>query len=217
MKKSKFGKCLYAVIAIILAVTMFAPSAGAYTYTYEIYKIRKTDRFKFKLYYDLTGYSRTGFANGCARWNDAVKSKVNNAAILSMDTATSGKTGFSQKMSPDGENVLYKEDLPSIIVPGFTRAHKYQDPITKEWYISEADILINVAFNFVNSTSPTYNYYDTETVMVHELGHVMGLGHPMEGSEYARTGSSVMIAEIGKCKRTLDFADKREVLTCIIT
>ncbi len=113
--------------------------------------------------------------------------------------------------------MLYKEKITSILAPGYTKAHDYKDSKTGEWYISEADILINVAYNLVNSTSPTYNYYDTETVMVHELGHVMGLGHPMEGSEYARTGSSVMIAEMGKCKRTLDFADKREVLTRIIT
>ena len=46
--------------------------------------------------------------------------------------------------------------------------------------IIEADMVLNVSYSY--GTGVSSNYYDVETVVLHELGHAIGLDHSIAGS-----------------------------------
>ncbi len=53
--------------------------------------------------------------------------------------------------------------------------------VTYGWWFGsnrqECDIIFNEAYNWSCSGNPGFNQYDAETVGLHEMGHVLGLGH----------------------------------------
>lgn len=73
--------------------------------------------------------------------------------------------------------------------------------------LNDADILFNYN-DFVFSTSPTAGEYDLESVMVHEVGHLLGLNHVS-----ATKGTSIMNPSFssGITKRTLFSMDKTNI------
>lgn len=101
-------------------------------------------------------------------------------------------------LGKDGVNGIYRITRWPSSIPGTALAvtqlfmQAYNPGTANEYYmLLHGDILINYSYSFrtVSDTSSSSNY-DLLTVVLHELGHYLGLGH--------RTGDSVMIEAIGR-------------------
>ena len=103
----------------------------------------------------------TAVHNACAAWNSA----CNNGPLVYRNTATHNNTQYPLQ---NGVNEITKGDrspLRYLMETNFV----LHDTV----YIYEADIDINTYFDFGTASTS----YDTQSAMLHELGHLLGLDH----------------------------------------
>ena len=110
-------------------------------------------------------------------------------------TLSSEFAGFTaaDPISGDGMNVLGFQSRPDLErVLGSTSFTV--DTITGE--IVESDIFFNATFDWSVSASGTPGRYDLQSIALHEIGHLLGLGHSALGeTELAEGGRRVLGAE----------------------
>ncbi|MBX3290689.1 MAG: matrixin family metalloprotease [Acidobacteria bacterium] len=127
--------------------------------------------------------------------------------VVSSDAANVSPTGNSGDgislitAAPTAENLqIFGENAQHL--PAMTRIF-----FDRRGRITEADIVLNPIFQF--STDGTFGTYDLESVLVHEIGHLLGLDHPpisagVMSSQVARNGLYGVEQLSG---RQLSFAD----------
>lgn len=101
----------------------------------------------------------TAVHNACSMWNNA-----HGSALVYRNTATHNNTTFPCQ---NGVNEITKGKRSS---EKYLMATKYV--VYDTVYAYEADIDINTVFDFGTASTS----YDTQSVMLHELGHFLGLG-----------------------------------------
>ncbi len=136
------------------------------------------------------GEEFTAISDSAAEWTTAVESKLQ---FFTMAGSTPNKEYANLADYNDGEMGVYKLNVWSDELPGtalaVTQLFGFQNAAGGV-VISHADILMNEeTYTFSTDADDSFNY-DFETVMLHELGHFIGLSH----SSFSE--SSVMIPSI---------------------
>lgn len=148
-------------------------------------------QFTFVPYSGFTQHYREVAWDYSWKWNFAI-----SLTLLNVDlTKTHSKTDYPNL---DFNNYIYKKNLGNVTTIAETTTT--YDISNTNYYVVDADICINSYYVF--STASSHSLTDFPTTILHEFGHVMGLGH----SQYA---SAVMYATISKgdIKRTLTSDD----------
>jgi hypothetical protein len=158
---NKIFKKQLITIALFSCILALCVSAVGYAYTFYNKPIQSTNTLTFTLH---SGYSTTSnqhFSDAKDRWNTAA-----GRNYLAKSTATHSYTNYPNN---DGVNLVYRVNTGSP-----TYLAEVQ-PYNSGNYVVSADINLNMYFSWANSAQP--GYYDVGTAFLHELGHVMGLGH----------------------------------------
>lgn len=164
-----------------------------------------------------TAFSAAESANFTAmtsQWETSLENKKNffthSATTAEVDQANMDL----DSLGDDSVNGIYKIqhwplELPSsalAVTQIFGRRFNVGD--ADEYVrIEHADILINRnLYNFRTSTDGSSNTYDLQTVVLHEMGHFLGLNHKSSGS------NSIMVPSIGtstvaRAPTNIDVAD----------
>jgi hypothetical protein len=139
-------------------------------------------------------------------WETALENKKNFFKDVTAPSTTLATTPEVDKaninldsLGDDSINGIYKiqhwpMDLPSsalAVTQIFGRRFNIGD--ANEYVrIEHADMLVNDnLYNFRTSTDGSSNTYDLQTVVLHEMGHFLGLSHKTYGS------NSIMVPSIG--------------------
>lgn len=109
-----------------------------------------------------------------------------------------GRTSVSTYQVEDNLNVITKQETDETYLAQTCFTQVKYTFLWINWYAKEIDININPAFDWYafssedNITSATYDgYFDLETAMLHEFGHVLGLDH--SSSEFSFTGQRILM------------------------
>jgi hypothetical protein len=150
------------------------------------------------------------------RWNEPIRYFVTNrdapgVAAPTLRTATD--TAFSNWASVEGVELSsqfagftgaepFDDDGLSVI--GFQERSDLERTLgattftldTTSGEIVEADIFLNTAFNWSTAAAGTTGRFDVESIMTHEVGHLLGLGHSALGeTELLSTGRRRVLAK----------------------
>jgi Matrixin. len=108
---------------------------------------------------------RTATGQAMASWNNAgADIQLANATLLGTKHVTLRKTITSSELP---NNVLGQE---------FGQAGKYNST-TKKYEKTDSSILLNTHHSWSTASSTPSGKYDVESVVVHELGHSLCIGH----------------------------------------
>ncbi|SMB95800.1 Matrixin [Thermanaeromonas toyohensis ToBE] len=157
-------KLKWAAIILIVFITS-AISGFVLAYSLEPYHWPKGTTWWYSVGSNFTSdgvYSITVADN---QWNN-----ISNRQVY---LANSGTTNNITTETRDGINEIFKANRGS-------NSYLAQ---TTSWYNtltgleSEADIVLNMDYSWSNDPVPPPGFYDVKSVMTHEMGHVVGLGH----------------------------------------
>lgn len=175
-------KCVNVMLGCALLISLFCPFSK--TYAYPSYALNGT---KLNTDYDFVMIPHEGFGSTTiSHFNEALWQWNRPLGFTLMSRSATQRhndTGFPKN---DDQAYIYRESNTSVMGPGQARRYR-SNPFSS--VLRSADILINTAFKFTNSSSPKSNEYDTWTVFLHEAGHVAGLDHHPAGF----ASSSVMV------------------------
>ncbi len=156
-------------------------------------------------YYDGSTLSSHGPEVMAARWDNVLAGA--NLFNYSFGATTNSSSNISDY--DDGEFGLYGinpwfSDVSgnALAVTQYFAVRKNAGQSNEYLQIIEADILVNLEFDF--SDIPNSSQYDLSSVILHELGHLLGLGH------YTGSENSVMekYLYMGQTKRSLYAIDR---------
>lgn len=157
----KLKKLITIGLTAVMAVSAISINAMAYS-------INRTKGFSpvpasIEYYYDFSSETIQALRRACNEWNTA----DNDYTFLSMSGAHyNSSTTFPYK---NGKNQIIRAKRGTN---SYLMKHEMASGISGS-VSYEGDIDINVSHPF--GTADTS--YDTETAFVHELGHLLGLGH----------------------------------------
>ncbi|MFT7163342.1 MAG: hypothetical protein ACI9GZ_004544, partial [Bacteroidia bacterium] len=116
-----------------------------------------------------------------------------------------GQSTSTAKPARDGENIIRFSDTSEMPqgVLGVTYSW-WAGCITGQWYVEEIDMMYNSdqSFYFGEGSTPS-GQYDFRTVVLHEIGHAVQLGHVINSNE-----SMHFSVARGQSKRELSDRDK---------
>lgn len=173
---------IVSIFCSIIVLFLFTVNSYAYTIMYAeeegIYfmGIRNPPLY-FKLYNGFSADTVSAIHNANTTWNNAGVGDL--VYRYTNSTHNVVPTSFDNYYSNDQQNRVLKGELGTshgIIA----ETHIFGTIKSGVLKIIEADIVLNVSYAF--GTGVSNNYYDVETVMLHELGHAIGLDHGAIGS-----------------------------------
>ncbi len=158
-----------------------------------------------------TSYS--GFAQKNAiqdstnEWTTAVENKVTFFPASLSNTSNKSYSDLSNYN--DSEMGIYQltswpASLPSTAL-AVTQLFGYQNS-NGGVVITHADILVNEDTYSFSTTAGDFTKYDFETVMLHELGHFLGLGHQSSSSNSVMV-PSISLSDVNRTTTSLDRAN----------
>lgn len=145
-------------------------------------------------------------------WNAAPTNNMSFFALHSSTVPEKSETVASSDGFKDNLFAIYKvvkwpTDLPSALAVTQMFGTLYNSGESDEYFsVQHADILVNYRYTFYSADSG-YGY-DLKTVVLHEMGHFIGLNH--QPVSYANRYTTVMYPSVssGDKKRTLQELDK---------
>ncbi len=151
------------VLSFVLVLALFLSLGNVYTPRISAYVLKGVKIESLLGYVPYEGFgtaSRAHMVLAATKWNDA-----NSVRCITVLNAThSASTGFP---ALDGKNYIYRIDAGSGYV-GLCATWCIDGVVT------ESDINLNMYYSWANSAQP--GCYDVYTIILHEMGHAMGLG-----------------------------------------
>lgn len=192
MKKNK--KLMRIICSIVCAITFtsfLSMNASAYIVDF-------TNGFSpleayIKCYYGFSSETISAVHNSCLAWNSA----HNSRDVVYRSTSTHSNTIYPLK---NGANEITKGNMgrvASYVMETYRTYHAYGT-------IYEADINMNTSHDFGTASTS----YHTQTIMTHEIGHLLGLGH-------TSNSSGIMYYYIGLGERKSIASDDRNGINAI--
>lgn len=155
-------------IAVISGTTLAVPS-DCYAYSLNGHTIPQDMWYQTSVsFYQET---RDAIRNDMRAWN----AYLPQYRRLCYSTTTHALGNFPLQ---DGFNRIYKVEMYPISTIAYNRY--FFTYIGGQRVLQESDINVNAARAWVNGYSPTA--FDVKSVMLHELGHTVGLGHSQNES-----------------------------------
>lgn len=162
IKLSKFFTKSTLVLAVVLAIGILG-SGIAYAYTHPLLKPWGSDyqSATFKVQNTFESLTKTQIQDAMIHWNGQLtKSYLFKSSIDTTETDP----------SKNGVNTITKNNYgPGVLAENI--------PYYNFWgtYVVESDIRVNTYYPWANTVKP--GYYDIQSVITHELGHVLRVGH----------------------------------------
>lgn len=155
-------------LSLVLCLSLlFGISQPVSAYSFNGAKI--TSPMVFYAYSGFGSTTKSHMRSAALQWN----ALIDDFAPLVMSTSTHSISSGDTFYQPDGKNCIYRFEAGTQYVAQ-TRLTIVSAVLT------EFDININVSHSWANSAQP--NCYDVYSIMLHELGHAMGLADLYDGS-----------------------------------
>ena len=174
----------FLVIAAVLAASI--PAAAYLKLGSRVQSRTVTLRWStFPIRYHVTDQGTTGVT--AADFQRAVTRAFSTWSAVETATVTSQFVGFTQArpFSDDGMVVIGYEHRPDL--ERTLAATTFLVDVT-DGEIVESDIFFNTAFQWSAAASGETGRFDVESIALHEIGHLHGLGHSALGESELRPG-----------------------------
>ncbi|WP_408096440.1 matrixin family metalloprotease [Peredibacter sp. HCB2-198] len=198
MKTLLFVPILFSLVACNATKTEEVTTGGVVTSTTP--HIWGNQSFPKKLYIseDFDTEEIDNIADMAVQWDAAVENKKSFFAIQSsltpeLSEQVSGSRGFQDGIFGVYKVVKWPTDLPGALAVTQMFGTVYNSGDSDEYYsVQHADILVNYRYTFYSGDSG-YGY-DLKTVLLHEMGHFIGLNH--QNVNYSQRYSTVMYPSV---------------------
>lgn len=126
-------------------------------------------------------YIASNITGDIFKWEDAADGAVNG--ILGANILGGGTTTFSpltaENTAPDGLNEVYFADVSSTGAIAVTIVWgRFSGPVSQRRLVEWDMIIDDVDFDWSQTGEP--GKMDFENIITHELGHAVGMGHPVD-------------------------------------
>ena len=154
-------KLIVALLVVMIGGTLGVGIAYAYTHTFSEPWSTSYQTCTYKMQDTFGSLSKTQFADACVHWNGQLTKN------------------FLYKSSSDTAEVIPYENGNKTVtrrafgVNGIVgECYRY---LNSENKVKETDINLNTSYPFANSKLA--GYYDVQSILTHELGHTLRVGH----------------------------------------
>lgn len=151
------------LMAFIVSIALLVVPSFAYAYTLENHKMDSQMWYNASDYF--TDLTRANMRQAMSEWN----AHIPEYRGLCYNPATHNQSQYDR--TQDGQNRIYKHPDGD----DSTLATNYWWYWTNTGIIYESDIVVNSRQSWTNGAAP--GAHDIKSVMKHELGHTLGLGH----------------------------------------
>jgi len=181
-------------LAIVAALSSGAPAAAylklGMSLGDEVVELKWTESQTPVRYYvtnqGVPGVSATQFQDALSRAFDTWENVPTSSISYDFAGFTAGRPGEDDGWSTIG--FLDEPDLERVLA---STSFLIDDATGT---LIEADIFFNSAFQWSTSTSGQSNRYDLESIALHEIGHLSGLGHSALGETSVSEGGRRVLA-----------------------